>query len=62
MSAWDITGAIIFSFIAGVLWLAFWCYMEENDFTSADFPPVIMTICFSACAIFCISRCFGAHL
>lgn len=60
MSAWDITGAVIWTFLA----LCFWAATRPKPgtaFSAVEFWCAIFAICFSAAAIFCFARLCGAH-
>jgi hypothetical protein len=63
MSAWDVTGAVMWSAIALLYW--FWCFdkaMKEEPASSQSLTGFIFALASTAAAIFCIARLCGAHL
>lgn len=61
VSAWDITGALIWTPLAA-LWFFVFCNCVDKDEHAAAFINFITTVGLVAASVFCIARLWGARL
>lgn len=63
MSAWDITGAVVWGALAAFCWWAGFGSGERDSLTDkVVFGYILVGGASTAATIFCIARLFGAHL
>jgi len=63
VSAWDISGAVVWTLMALLLWAGIFADLAKGTMKNGEgFVPVAIAIMLSLASVFCIARLFGAHL